>query len=253
MLISGFTVFVQILNFLILIFLLRRFLYTPILKAMQAREEKIAARLSAAEQAVREAERRSQALEEKQAELDRDASALMASAKAEAKAWRETAVENARQEVETLRRAWAESLKNEQEQFLQMLRVRVTRQVMAIAEKAIRDLSGGDIRYQMVETFMTKVSEDRAAVGLTDLQEQRRFTVRSDVALKEELQQRLTDFLRTLFPAAEKIGFEVVPDAGPGIELISGDWKVRWSLALYMEGLEAEMMKSLNPDTRRIP
>ncbi len=56
MLIDWFTVFAQIINFLILVFLLKRFLYEPIISAMDEREEKIALRMQAAEQKRNEAE-----------------------------------------------------------------------------------------------------------------------------------------------------------------------------------------------------
>ena len=43
MLIDGFTVGAQVLNFLILVWLMKRFLYQPILDAIDAREQRIAA------------------------------------------------------------------------------------------------------------------------------------------------------------------------------------------------------------------
>ncbi len=49
MLINWFTVLAQIVNFLILVYLLKRFLYGPIIRAMQEREKKIARRLQDAE------------------------------------------------------------------------------------------------------------------------------------------------------------------------------------------------------------
>src|SRR5665647_1757282 len=47
--INWFTVIAQIINFLILVWLLKRFLYKPILKAIDEREEKIAAQIKDAE------------------------------------------------------------------------------------------------------------------------------------------------------------------------------------------------------------
>jgi len=46
--INWFTVIAQIVNFLILVWLLKRFLYKPVLKAIAEREQKIASRLDAA-------------------------------------------------------------------------------------------------------------------------------------------------------------------------------------------------------------
>ena len=58
MLIDWFTVSFQVINFLILIALLKRFLYGPIIRAMEERESTIAARLFEAERAEKEAETR---------------------------------------------------------------------------------------------------------------------------------------------------------------------------------------------------
>jgi F-type H+-transporting ATPase subunit b len=49
MLIDWFTVGAQVLNFLILVWLLKRFLYKPILDAIDAREQRIAAELADAD------------------------------------------------------------------------------------------------------------------------------------------------------------------------------------------------------------
>ena len=49
MLIDWFTVVAQIVNFLILVALLKHFLYGPLVRAIDAREERIAARLAEAE------------------------------------------------------------------------------------------------------------------------------------------------------------------------------------------------------------
>ncbi len=47
--IDWFTLIAQVINFLILVWLLRRFLYKPILKAVDEREKKIASQLKDAE------------------------------------------------------------------------------------------------------------------------------------------------------------------------------------------------------------
>ena len=56
MLVDWFTVAAQVVNFVILVWLLKRFLYQPILHAIDAREQRIA--LSLADAAAKEAEAR---------------------------------------------------------------------------------------------------------------------------------------------------------------------------------------------------
>ena len=63
MLIDWFTVLAQIINFLILIYLLKRFLYGPIIRAMEEREKKMVADQDRAKNAEKEAERMSSELE----------------------------------------------------------------------------------------------------------------------------------------------------------------------------------------------
>src|SRR5665647_3963698 len=62
--INWFTVIAQIINFLILVWLLKRFLYKPILKAIDEREEKIAAQ-------IKDAEAKDVAAKKEQAELQK--------------------------------------------------------------------------------------------------------------------------------------------------------------------------------------
>ena len=56
MLIDWFTVGAQTLNFLILVWLMKRFLYKPILNAIDAREKRIATQLSDADTKTAEAQ-----------------------------------------------------------------------------------------------------------------------------------------------------------------------------------------------------
>ena len=58
MLIDWFTVGAQALNFIILVWLLKRFLYKPILNAVDAREKRIAAELADADAKKAEAQKR---------------------------------------------------------------------------------------------------------------------------------------------------------------------------------------------------
>jgi F-type H+-transporting ATPase subunit b len=70
MLIDWFTVVAQIINFLILVWLLKRFLYKPILNAIDAREKKIAKELADADAKKAEALKEREEFQHKNEELD---------------------------------------------------------------------------------------------------------------------------------------------------------------------------------------
>ncbi|MEO5958542.1 MAG: F0F1 ATP synthase subunit B, partial [Opitutaceae bacterium] len=70
MLIDWFTVGAQVLNFLILVWLMKRFLYKPILNAIDAREKKISAELADAESKRAEAMKDRDEFQQKNEEFD---------------------------------------------------------------------------------------------------------------------------------------------------------------------------------------
>ena len=85
MLFDWFTVGAQALNFLILVFLMRRFLYKPILHAIDEREKRIAAELANADAKMAEAQKERDDYQQKNEELDQQRAALLAQATDEAR------------------------------------------------------------------------------------------------------------------------------------------------------------------------
>ncbi|MBI4642415.1 MAG: F0F1 ATP synthase subunit B, partial [Deltaproteobacteria bacterium] len=115
MLINWFTVAAQIVNFLILVALLKRFLYGPIVAAMTAREGKIAAQLTEARQKRQEAEQEEASLHQKIREIEEQRQEMLTEAGRQAEAHKKELFSQARQEVEQIRQKWAASLKREKE------------------------------------------------------------------------------------------------------------------------------------------
>ena len=98
MLIDWFTVGAQIVNFLILVWLLQHFLYKPILNAIDAREKRIAAELADADKKKAEAQKERTDFEDKNKAFDEQRIALLAKATDEAKAERGRLINQAKQD-----------------------------------------------------------------------------------------------------------------------------------------------------------
>ena len=86
MLINWFTVAAQIVNFLILVALLKHFLYGPIVAAMTAREGKIAAQLTEAREKRQQAEQEEASLRQKIREIGEQRQAMLTEAGHQAEA-----------------------------------------------------------------------------------------------------------------------------------------------------------------------
>ena len=85
MLIDWFTVGAQVVNFLILVWLLKRFLYRPILDAIDAREKRIARELADADATKAEAQKERDEFRHKNEAFEQQRTALMNKAAEEAR------------------------------------------------------------------------------------------------------------------------------------------------------------------------
>src|SRR5271156_4365009 len=101
--IDWFTVVAQAINFLILVWLLKRFLYKPILHAIDERERGIAARLAEAEATQAEAQQERDEFQHKNEAIDQARAALLKKAEDEAEAERQRLLEIARKDADALR------------------------------------------------------------------------------------------------------------------------------------------------------
>src|SRR5271165_1037504 len=119
MLIDWFTVGAQALNFIILVWLLKRFLYKPILNAVDAREQRIAAERADADAKKAEAQKERDEFQHKNEEFDQQRAALFSKATEETKTERQRLLDEARKAADSLRAKLHESLRNEQRNLSQ--------------------------------------------------------------------------------------------------------------------------------------
>ncbi|MCK4469172.1 MAG: F0F1 ATP synthase subunit B, partial [Desulfobacterales bacterium] len=100
MLIDWFTVIAQIINFLVLVYLLKCFLYGPIIKAMDKRQEKIALRLEGARKKKQEAEQEAELFLKKNKEFDSRYEEMLSQIKKEVETRKVELIKEARSRVD---------------------------------------------------------------------------------------------------------------------------------------------------------
>ena len=100
MLFDWFTVAAQLANFAILVWLLKRFLYRPVLDAMDAREKRVRETVAAADRQKAAAEEETKRLREQQDAFAAQKEALLEKAREEAAATRDELLAQARKEAD---------------------------------------------------------------------------------------------------------------------------------------------------------
>src|ERR1700685_1084720 len=113
MLIDWFTVAAQALNFIILVWLLKRYLYKPILNAVDAREKRIAAELADADAKKAEAKKEQDEFQPKNERSDQQRAALRSKATQQANVEGQRLLNEARKAADDLSAKRAESLRSD--------------------------------------------------------------------------------------------------------------------------------------------
>lgn len=262
MLIDWFTVIAQVVNFLILVWLLKRFLYKPILNAIDAREQRIARELADADAKKTAAKKERDEFQYKNEAFDQQRATLLNKATEEVKAERQRLLDEARKAADDLNLKRQETLRNDAYNLNQALSRRAQQEVFAIARKALADLAGTSLEERMAGVFTRRLREMNAQIKASLSEALKKSSepalVRSAFELPVEQRAAIQQALNETFSAAPStplrtgilVRFEVAPDLISGIELSANGQKVAWSIADYLTSLENgvnELLKSKVP------
>lgn len=249
MLIDWFTVAAQVVNFLVLVYLLKRFLYGPIISAMDRREERIAERLEEGRRMEREAERAAEEHRRKTEELDSRSTEILDEAKHRAEEKKKELIDEARKEVEAMKASWRKGLRDEKDSFLKEFRTRAGREIIEVARRALGDLSGADLEHRVLEVFLEKLGE----LPPERLEEagppEKGLTVRTSFELDGEGKRRLEGAIKEKLPGGPGVSYEVTDELLCGVELRGKGFLIGWSLAGYMKELQEEVERILEEGT----
>ncbi len=231
------TVAAQIANFLVLVWLLKRFLYRPILDGIDARERQITERMEEAGHIRAQAEAAEAAHEAEIARLKAGRERVLAEVREEAEKERDHILSEARARLEREQAARDEARAEEAHRFAADLELRGTSALLALLRKALRDLSGETLEERIVARAaerlpaMTSDLADAAGTG-------REAIVTTRGALPDDLQEVLTDLIRQALPRAD-VAFRTDGDQSPGLNLRIGGVQLGWTADSYVSGLQA--------------
>lgn len=252
MLIDWFTIAAQIVNFLILIWLLQRFLYGPIVRAMETREQRIQRRMRDAEQQRAEAEQAAQEYRSRLDDLEQRRAELLAAAQAEADQRRLELIEKARVDAERLRARWQKAIRRNQQTFLTELSRRSGLQVIAIARRVLSDVAEADLEKQIIGMFLQRLWQidpaEQAILRGIQSRSQQPVIFRSAFALPAAQRQRIASVVHELLGEHLTLEFETAPDLICGVSLVIGGREISWGVQSYLETLEEHFVQALTEE-----
>ncbi len=249
MLIDWFTVTAQVINFLVLVYLLKRFLYGPIIRAMDQREKRIALRLEEGQKKKDEAQQEMALYQKKNRDLDNQREEKLSQIKEEAEARRKELINEARNEVDAIRARWHEAIQREKEAFLQDLRQRAGKQTYAIARRVLKDLANVNLERHIIRVFIERLrnldDQERTALQESIRKSGRKINLRSAFEIPQEMAREIAAVLQNQGADPLDLQLEISSDLICGIELKVHGRKIAWSLEDYVDTLEEALVEAL--------
>jgi F-type H+-transporting ATPase subunit b len=242
MLIDWFTVGAQVLNFAILVWLMKRFLYKPILHAIDEREKRITKELADADAKKADAQKERDEFQHKNEEFDQQRAALLSKATDEAQAERQRLLDEARKAAAALSSKRQETLRNEEHNLHRAISRRTQQEVFAIARKTLTDLAGTSLEECMVDVFVRRLrelnAEEKGLLASALKASPGPVIVHTTFDLPPAQCTSTEGAIKETLGKETRVRFETSPDLISGIELTTNGQKVAWSITDYLASLE---------------
>lgn len=269
--IDWFTVIAQGINFLLLLWLLKRFLYHPIIDGLDAREKKIAGILADADTSKAQAENLRTEYESKLAQIKQERTQLVGEAKNEAQTASQNLLDDARHNAEQIVKKRVEALRLEMAELKQDVLQQNIQEVYALSRKVLTELADGDLQTKIIDKLVQRLNtvddDQHASLTRALANSGNQIVVRSAQSLTQAQRTQLLACLQQCLPSLTKdvsqndgvntapsdhaqsikLSESIVPSLINGIELTIGGWKLAWSADNYLAELQEDVEAGFSP------
>jgi F-type H+-transporting ATPase subunit b len=247
---NAWTFLLELLNFLVLVYVLRRLLYRPLHEAIDRRREANARAQAEAERAREEAAALQRQLNDRMADLERHREELIRKAREQAEAERKATLAQV-EGVGRQRREDAErQLERERAEALQGLRAELVQSAVALAERFLREASNSTLQEQLAWRLVEElrhVPEDQVRRLREELEEDETAVVETAADLDGEILQNLNGALNALAGRSVLVSLQTLPGLLGGLRLRLGGHVWDASLSGGMNELAPAPSGSLSP------
>ena len=245
MTVDWFTLAAQLVNFALLLVLLRVFLYRPVLNVMAEREKLTAAPLQEAERLAAEAAEEREALQQERAAFERERALRQQAAMREAEEKREQLLDAVEREAAGLRVAAADAVERDVGRVTDELLARLSSLVVDEVRGTLAAVAGAELDQPAWARFEERLralpAEQRDKLAAAARGEVKVVTPRPlAAATTDRAQAALTELL-----GAEKVRFTTDPDLLVGVALEAGGLRLDGSAAGRLEALERSFATTL--------
>ena len=250
MTVNWFTVIAQIVNFLILVWLLKRFLYKPVLDAIDKREKKIASQLDDAAAQKADAEKEHKVFLEKNEVFDKERAAKMNEAREDANSEKLRLFEEVRKESTALRSKYEDSLEQQKSEMADSLKRKTKDKVFAIAGKTLADLANANLEEEVIKVFIKRIkdldNEKKAKLKDALNNIQKPILIKSAFELSPASKQELEKAIENVGGQQNNSQYQLDSELVSGIEINTESYQLSWNIESYLDSLKVNSITNEN-------
>jgi F-type H+-transporting ATPase subunit b len=157
------TAVVELIAFLVMLGILARWVYPPIMRAAEARQKQIGEQLAAAEKARTDAETQLRAAQEEIQKARVQAGQIIEQANRAAERSQQDAQEKAREEARRIVEGASRDIEAERQRAVQAIRFQMADIVEAAVTKIVADSLDGERHKKLIEAAIEQVGKDQGA------------------------------------------------------------------------------------------
>ncbi len=147
--------------FILLVFLVGKFAWGPVMNMMQKREEYVANEIDAAEKSRADAEKSAKEAAAQLTETKQEAQKIIEDAKSAGIKQEQDIIASAKNEAERIKQSAQEEIQNEKDKALQALQDKVASLSVLIAGKVIEKEISAQDQDQLIEEYIKEVGEEK--------------------------------------------------------------------------------------------
>jgi len=245
------TFLAQIVNLAILVWVLKRFLYTPIMAVIEKRQNKIAADIQSAQEQLAITQQTQKELTEKLADFEAQRQKRFAELDAELQEYKSLQTQKMEQQFHEHQLKMQQDLNHSWQGAQQSVRSMVGAEFMNLTKTVLTEWSDNAPVDQVLILFQKKLDHltKRQQNDLTTaLSHEKNVLFTTSEKLNKAQQQSLTNWLNTHFkvPAKTKIQFKTDLSFILGMEMRIGQYVAEWNLKTYLDELQQNLTRNIS-------
>ena len=226
-----YTIIAQFINFGVLIFLLNKFLYNPVLKTMEKRREDIKNKIEETEKKLEESEKLKEEYFSKLQEVEKENIVLRKKAIADIKKFKEEELQKAKDDISAKKDKFNDYLNLEQKNLVENFNEDLSDLFIEYSNNILQVLANSTLQDEIVNNFIKKVNElDNSKIDSVNKLNLDNIHIYSNDELTTKQKNFVKDSLVEKGFKFKDIQYDIDKDLILGIELKAKSYILSWNV-----------------------